>query len=376
MMVGPLLLFKMLHCRRINDRKTSTGDESAGEGTSHDDSKMKKEYYEQVCRVCLKEGSIPIFGNDGVDDISEDLNLFGGVEIRADDSHPKYICQTCNALLQGAILLRKTAQQSEDLLNNPHIEDSPDDNEDTELDLKEEIPVNYKERKVKKQDVFDCKKCNVSFDTFDELVNHRMSQEHENMRLVCPYCNKSYAALYYKKHLTLHTKEAPYMCDVCGKNFIMQGHFARHRLTHFYKLPFECSLCPYKGRFRESLKMHMRSHTGEKPYQCSECPSRFINKSNLNKHMLTHKEEPDFKCDSCGRRFYTKREVDLHYKVDHAGVKDHVCNTCGKAFGYRKQMMKHQLKVHKREKLRSGRTPLYLKVESMQQQGQNIATES
>lgn len=385
-MVGPLLLLKMLHCRRMNGRNEYNGEDSAVEGTSQapqdetpqETKVLKKENDENICRVCLKEGSIPIYGNDVTEDISESLNRFGSIDVRIDDPYPKYLCSTCNSLLQGAILFRKTALQSDEILKNPQVEEtSNNNNEDNPIEYSDEdVPLKYIEQKVKKQTVHRCRKCNLTFDTFKELDDHRMSEEHENMRHVCPYCHKSYAPLYYKKHLALHTKGAAYMCDVCGKNFIMQGHFQRHRLTHFYKLPFKCSLCPYKGRFRESLKMHMRSHTGEKPYQCSECPSRFINKSNLNKHMLTHKEAPDFKCDSCGRRFYTKREVELHYKVDHAGVKDHVCNTCGKAFGYRKQMMKHELKVHKRAKLRSGRTPLYLKVESMQQQGQTIITES
>ncbi|KAF9418031.1 hypothetical protein HW555_005015 [Spodoptera exigua] len=378
-MVGLMVVLKMLHCRQMNGRNMSAGDETGGENNSNNEnsseSSIMKQNDDNTCRVCLKEGCIPIFGNDTMEDISVFLNTFASIEVTVDDPYPKYLCQPCNELLQGAILFRKTAQQSDHLLKNPvenlHTNDDIYDYADNNDNLSD-----YEDSKLRQQRSYHCKQCEISFDSFKEYSEHRISEEHENMRHMCPICNRSYTAKYLKKHLAIHTQETSFMCDICGKNFLMQGPFTRHRLTHFYSLPFKCSLCPYKGRFRESLKMHMRTHTGEKPYQCSQCPSRFISKSNLNKHTLTHKGEHDFKCESCGRGFYTKRTLDLHYKVDHAGIKEHVCNICGKAFGYRKQMMKHQLKVHKRAKLRSGRMPLYLRVETMKEQGQNVSMES
>ncbi|VVC92985.1 unnamed protein product [Leptidea sinapis] len=321
----------------------------------------------QICRVCLKDGEIPIYGNHEYTDISEDLRIFADIEIIKSCNLPTHLCQACYSLLQGAMLLRKTAQKSDNILHGVDVEQSDSDhnmdNDDTfyEFHTKAEEPV----AEVRE---YSCRTCELSFCSFKEYDEHLLSEEHENMRRTCPVCNKSYSAIYFKRHVALHNVEHPYMCDICGKKFNIRGQFTRHRVTHFIELPFKCSLCPYRGRFSESLKMHMRSHTGEKPYQCSQCPSRFVSKSNLNKHALTHKGEHDFKCESCSRGFYTKRELELHYKVDHTGIKEHVCNMCGKAFGHRKQMMKHQLKVHKRQKLRSGRMPLYLQAESKLQQ--------
>ncbi|XP_026754169.2 gastrula zinc finger protein XlCGF17.1-like [Galleria mellonella] len=384
-MVGALLL-KMLHCKlKCQNKKLHlyrTEETMDIPGSSCDDigkdsAISSNDVAQKICRVCLKEGEIPIYDNKGTGDISEELNLFGGLDVQADDDYPKYICQTCHALLLGAILFRKTAQQSDQLLKRPTQESMLlTDNDDLTNDIGEDNACEYEEEKCKETKNYHCKRCDLDFQSFNEYSEHRLSQEHENMRHTCPICKNTYTALYFKKHLALHKLENTYMCDICGKIFIVQGQFTRHRLTHFYSLPFKCSLCPYKGRFSESLKMHMRTHTGEKPYQCTQCPSRFVNKSNLNKHMLTHKGVHDFKCNLCGRGFYTKRNLDLHFKVDHTGIKDHVCNVCGKAFGYRKQMMKHQLKVHKREKLRSGRMPLYLQVETKQKHGEEILTES
>ncbi|KAM3960680.1 uncharacterized protein ACR2FA_005269 [Aphomia sociella] len=382
-MVGALMLLKLLHCKRKcqNKKVHFTGLHTADHARKSCEDVTKeltktetKGIIQKVCRICLKEGDIPIFGIEGTGDISDDLNLFSGLDIHVDDVHPKYICQPCHALLLGAILFRKTAQQSDQLLKQPPQELIATDNEDEmATDMGDDNTCEYEDEKDKETSSYHCKRCNMNFDNFTEYSEHRLSQEHENVRHTCPICNNTYTALYFKKHLALHNLDTTYMCDICGKIFVVQGQFTRHRLTHFYALPFKCSLCPYKGRFSESLKMHMRTHTGEKPYQCTQCPSRFVNKSNLNKHMWTHKGERDFKCDLCGRGFYAKRNLNLHLKVDHTGIKDHICNVCGKAFGYRKQMMKHQLKVHKREKLRSGRLPLYLQVEKL---GEGNLTES
>lgn len=365
-MVGPMMLFKMLHCKHFQIAMTT------GHGTSREN---KSKFNENLCRVCLQTGSISIYDNENIRDA---INVICGVYISFNDPYPKSLCQSCHSAIQNALLLRKTAQSSDEILKQP-LEDPEDhtvNNDVTDFDDNLYSYDDYEPLKTpsnKKTRDYFCKKCNMEFKTCSDYIDHRISDEHDNMRYTCPVCNKSYRAEYYKKHLATHNQDPPYMCEFCGKKFNVQGHFARHRLTHFYNLPYKCGLCPYKGRFRESLKMHMRTHTGEKPYQCSQCPSRFINKSNLNKHMLTHRGQHDYKCDSCGRGFYTKRELEMHFKVDHTGIKDHICSICGKAFGYRKQMMKHQLKVHKREKLKSGRTPLYVKVELMKQKGEDIA---
>ncbi|KAJ0170783.1 hypothetical protein K1T71_013555 [Dendrolimus kikuchii] len=390
-MVGPLMLLKMLHCKQFVKKKSNLKHNSSGESTSHCCSEDMKEFkvnvkVEQpddcICRVCLKEGDTHIY-KDAANDVPDALNLFAGIDVDIEDTYPKFLCQSCLALLQGAIVLRNTAQKSDSILKQTIAQESfsqneNDDSEDYEEDIFLSELRKPKKEKVDTQKYYFCKRCNMEFKSCEDYTNHKLSGEHDNLRHVCPICKNSYAALYFKRHMALHNKQdmETYMCDICGKKFTVKGQFTRHRLTHFYKLPYKCSLCPYKGRFNESLKMHMRTHTGEKPYQCTQCASRFINKSNLNKHMLIHKGEHDFKCDACGRGFYTKRELDQHFKVDHTGIKDHVCNVCGKAFGYRKAMMKHQLKVHKREKLKSGRMPLYLKVETMKSKGEKVIVES
>ncbi|CAH0401657.1 unnamed protein product [Chilo suppressalis] len=373
-MVGPLTILKILHCKQLLKRRarkrSSKIKEVYDSSSDAEDQNETKEEEENICRVCMNEGNIPIFGNDLVEDVSESLRSFGGIEVEAEDAYSKHLCSSCYTQLQNAIAFRKTAQKTEQLLRSPGeestdpIEPSFEDDTNGSVEMDDDEPYEYKNKKVKKERKWRCRRCDLDFKGFEDYQAHRLSDEHENFRQTCPICNKSFMHSSFRNHMKLHGQEKPYMCDFCGKKFRMQGQFSRHRATHIDDLPFQCSLCPYRGRFNECLKMHMRTHTGEKPYQCAECPARFVNKGNLTRHVLIHKEERDFKCDACDRGFYTKRELELHLKVDHTGVKDHVCNLCGKAFGYRRQMLKHQLKVHKREKLRGGRVPVYLTLES------------
>lgn len=376
------------------------------------------------CRVCLGEGSIEIFGANSSENLCVSIYEIAGIKVIYEDPHPKCLCQTCLALLQDAILFRRTALKSEKILKklelNPKLvkhetvearsdSDAQEDagHVDNKQIIKPQIIVKrkYKKEQPKIHDTikWSCLICNMQFSTMEELSKHRKKKlcRHtkwacktcdltfnkledyaahkqavhdegaENKRITCKICNKSYAENYYRRHkAAMHTKDTgdARICDICGRKMSNLTYLARHRATHFFELPFKCTQCPYRGRFSESLKMHMRSHTGERPYQCEHCSSRFISKSNLNKHVLTHNRIYNFRCEVCGKGFYTKRELDLHIKVDHTGLKDHACRICGKCFGYRKQMMKHELKVHKREKLKSGRMPIYLKVENMKQE--------
>ncbi|XP_014364884.2 gastrula zinc finger protein XlCGF8.2DB [Papilio machaon] len=364
-MVGSLMLWKLMHCKRFKKRSSNNNKKEKNLDLSVPSTdplitvKIEVTEENKICRVCLKNGEVPIYDNNRTEDISEALISFGGIEITPDDEYPKFLCESCYALLRGAILFRKTAQDSDQRLRCPQKEsDFESKNTDTSFDY---------DKKEKDRKKYICKKCDIDFDTFSEYSEHRLSQEHENLKHTCPICKNSYSSFYIKKHMAIHTLEISHVCDICGKKFTVKGLFTRHRQTHFNNFPFSCSLCPYKGRFKESLKMHMRSHTGEKNYQCTRCPSKFIHKSNLNAHMLIHKDSFDFKCETCGRGFYNKRSLEQHIKVDHNGVKEHTCNICGKAFGYRKQMMKHQLRVHKREKFKSGRMPLYLQIQNKEQ---------
>ncbi|CAB3227712.1 unnamed protein product [Arctia plantaginis] len=181
----------------------------------------------------------------------------------------------------------------------------------------------------------------------------------------CPICDRNVNENIYKEHLAKHGGPTRrYICDKCGRAFKHPSAFKTHTLTHGSELKYQCQFCPYRGLHLGLLKVHVRTHTGDYNYKCSECPARFITKSNLSKHLIRHRGLCKFKCGTCNKGFYSKRDVDKHIRTVHLDLKNNVCDKCGKGFGHRDNLLGHQLKVHKREKMeRRGRMPSYLKEE-------------
>lgn len=90
----------------------------------------------EKCRICLDDGEIPIFGDN---DISDDVTEFGKIKIAKDDNLPQYLCEACSTLLDAAILFRKTAKQSEEVLRRTNYSDS--DTEDSDCKQEDETYI-------------------------------------------------------------------------------------------------------------------------------------------------------------------------------------------------------------------------------------------
>lgn len=322
------------------------------------------------CRICLNDARIPIFGDEQHQDISEETSLFGGIELRKDDAYPKHLCDGCYVWLEGAILFRKSAKETETLLlrsmeqNLPPLSDI--EGVDEAYNCEETVSNNENEINVEPTKLYCCKLCKKTFKSNEEYMRHRSSKEHKNVRIQCTICNRLLTAQLYKRHLIRHQTASHLICEVCGKLY-RKDNLVRHLQLHSFDLPFQCQSCPYRGRFMESLRIHMRTHSGDKPFSCDKCQLRFLTRSNLNRHLLTHKKERPFKCQECGRGFYTKCDMDVHFKSDHVGIKDFGCRMCGSKYGTRKALMRHELRVHKRDKMAKGRVPLYLQSEYRRQ---------
>jgi uncharacterized C2H2 Zn-finger protein len=271
------------------------------ERESDDCSESQTSYLQ--CRICLKHGKIPIFG---IMDISEQVSIFGDIALSADDVFPKYLCDFCHNLLEAAILFRQTAKKSNIILQETYQ--------------------------------------NVDLKTTAENVSH-IKIEISEEELVKPVPT-----------IVIHSKPAKAEPGHrCGKTIDEICDDKNHCLTHADQFPYKCSWCPYRGGNISLWRIHMRTHLGEHKFGCGLCPAKFHTKSNFSRHMLTHKE-PTMKCKMCDKAYHKKTDLEKHVNASHLGIKSHVCDYCGKGFGYRKAMMKHQLKTHKRKKKSGGRT--------------------
>ncbi|XP_046972999.1 gastrula zinc finger protein XlCGF17.1-like [Vanessa cardui] len=318
-------------------------------------------YKKSKCRVCLLDGSIFIFSKNSKE-LIESIKIFGGIEVSEEDNYPEYLCNSCYNLLQNAMLFRKKAQESYLVLTQQDKRKPVSVYSNEEESLKSDTIYKEIENKNTKSIKYKCEICNIVFLTWNELVLHNNSIQHRNVRIQCPICKGLLTTQLYKKHLARHQSATHLVCDVCGKMY-RKDNLVRHLQLHNFDLPFRCKICPYRGRFPESLKIHMRTHTGQKPFSCNKCHLSFLTRSNLKRHLLTHNKQKPFNCNECSRGFYTKHDMAVHITSDHIGIKNYRCKSCGNKYGTRKALMRHELRVHKREKMAKGRMPLYLQPE-------------
>lgn len=135
------------------------------------------------------------------------------------------------------------------------------------------------------QKMFKCKTCEKEFASYPTLRRHKRAA-HGNLP-ICAVCGKI-VKTNMANHMRTHTKEKPYHCNTCGRNFAAWGTLKDHERTHTNERPHKCEHCGKGFTQRTAMRVHMRLHTGEKPYKCNICDMRFITKTVLMTHMKTH----------------------------------------------------------------------------------------
>jgi len=108
---------------------------------------------------------------------------------------------------------------------------------------------------------------------------YSIKRPRRDARLSCDVC--------LQVHRRTHTREQPYQCAVCQRQFIQSGNLKLHMRVHTKERPYHCPTCSRTCVSSADLKIHARSHSGDKPFTCYVCQRRFVQLGGLKRHMAS-----------------------------------------------------------------------------------------
>ncbi|XP_063380551.1 zinc finger protein 493-like isoform X2 [Cydia fagiglandana] len=195
-------------------------------------------------------------------------------------------------------------------------------------------------------------KCEICGKEVTNLSSHRLLVHNQTaLRYGCASCGRRFLSrTALATHMTSHTQDHAFECDVCQKKFRSKPFVSRHiRQVHQKERKFQCEFCS-KGFFRKSaLNEHLRTHTEERPYKCEDCGKAFTWSSTLKSHRLIHSDEKRFHCKLCDKSFVKPGYLSAHM-VSHTKEKRYPCAFCGVRFGRSDHRNRHQLTAHKKQR--------------------------
>ncbi|XP_055603486.1 transcription factor grauzone-like [Uranotaenia lowii] len=166
-------------------------------------------------------------------------------------------------------------------------------------------------RAVHENASYMCSQCPRMFRSKFSLNRHQ--DDHDNRvreRVKCSMCDMTFKHKYIlTKHIdSVHTKEAPVSCDVCGKQFKSKHHLWSHKSDTCNNRRYDCTICGRIFKVKVRLNEHMTTHTGKSLYQCTFCPMTF----NFQSILYTHRKKAHYEQ---WLEMQTKREEGIKFKV-------------------------------------------------------------
>ncbi|GAB0087909.1 hypothetical protein DMENIID0001_022740 [Sergentomyia squamirostris] len=218
-----------------------------------------------------------------------------------------------------------------------------------------------------KQNEYKCKWCKKSFISQAELLAHWkthnegifLSDTNANIaRMVsdiqCAECGKIFRSRdSLKKHMSLHTGNLPYTCEICGKGFIWKEGVRRHLFKHLgivNETSPVCNICGKRMSRESALKAHMNIHQKpEHPFQCpiDGCGKSFPVEHCLKRHIKERHTARRFKCSYCHAEYKDKSQLQVHIRRIHMKEEaPYTCSICKKDFWVKRDFRIHLKKNH------------------------------
>lgn len=191
-----------------------------------------------------------------------------------------------------------------------------------------------------KNDLYNCRHCNLSFSSNFEKLAH-MKKCDAKLFACENHCDKRFATEWLlKNHIKLVMGEDRFSCDICGKKCVS----------------------------RSDLQIHNRSHTNERPYSCPICNRSFKTSANRSSHLDIHEQVKRHECDVCGElmhrksvewnnigqfitclgeKFQTRPILRKHKKKHDTKYQDEcVCRICNRKYISKPHLLRHLKSSH------------------------------
>ncbi|OXA53841.1 Zinc finger protein 62 [Folsomia candida] len=185
-------------------------------------------------------------------------------------------------------------------------------------------------------------------------------------------CSPSLVLLLQKKfpnntslrdHMTIHTGEVAYFCNVekCGFSTSthcgLVSHVKNMHTVGRTRKSWPCYFCSVTATRMCKLAQHLNTHTQEKPWRCTLCKKTYRSSEGLKYHYTSHTQEKPYKCPTCEKSYasssvlqnHKPRRVYLseHIKRKHSNVpKPHHCKHCESKFWKKIELRHHTDRVH------------------------------
>ena len=177
---------------------------------------------------------------------------------------------------------------------------------------------------LKKESIMEkCKVCKKFYRGKYELKEH-FAIQHKGERWYCekPGCNKTYKSINgYRYHLHMHHKVACFSsnkCLKCNESFFSNNDLMNHERSMHNAPKLTCEQCKLTFDFKSNLLRHINiCKENDKMLKCFACGKRFKRVKYLLEHIKGQHKPPVYECDKCELRFPYRSSLIYHQHKKH-----------------------------------------------------------